>query len=136
MDAPELATVAPAAVAVERNRIGNHGGGVFAGPVDGAALQIRRLDLFIRRMGIGLYSSETAELNRRDYGGHLCLLTHCSIPSGVTGKQRPAVPLGCDMSKEQRSSSPPGGGYAACLLQFGCRRAAITHPPSGIPMRE
>lgn len=85
---------------------------------------------------IGLYSSETAELNRRDYGGHLCLLTHCSIPSGVTGKQRPAVPLGCDMSKEQRSSSPPGGGYAACLLQCGCRRAAITHPPRGIPMRE
>ena len=40
----------------------------------------------------------------RDYGSHSCLLTHCSIPSGMTGKLRPAVPLGFDVTKEQRSS--------------------------------
>ena len=55
----------------------------------------------------------------RDYGSHSYLLTSdplqlYSIPSGMTGKQRPAVPLGFDLSIEQRSSDS-SESRTACL---------------------
>ena len=66
-----------------------------------------------------MYSSETAELNRRDYGGHLCLLTHCSIPSGVTGKQRPAVPLVVTCLKSRGPVAPPVGATQRAFSSSG-----------------
>ena len=71
---------------------------------------------FIR---LGLYSSETAELSLRDYGGQLCLLTHCSIPSGLTGKQRPAVPLVVTCLKSRGPVAPPVGATQRTFSSSG-----------------
>ena len=68
---------------------------------------------------LGLYSSETAELSLRDYGGQLCLLTHCSIPSGVTGKQRPAVPLVVTCLKSRGPVAPPVGATQRAFSSSG-----------------
>ena len=66
-----------------------------------------------------MYSSETAELSLRDYGGQLCLLTHCSIPSGVTGKQRPAVPLVVTCLKSRGPVAPPVGATQRAVSSLG-----------------
>ena len=66
-----------------------------------------------------MYSSETAELSLRDYGGQLCLLTHCSIPSGVTGKQRPAVPLVVTCLKSRGPVAPPVGATQRAFSSSG-----------------
>ena len=66
-----------------------------------------------------MYSSESAELSLRDYGGQLCLLTHCSIPSGVTGKQRPAVPLVVTCLKSRGPVAPPVGATQRAFSSSG-----------------
>ena len=66
-----------------------------------------------------MYSSETAELSLRDYGGQLCLLTHCSIPSGLTGKQRPAVPLVVTCLKSRGPVAPPVGATQRAFSSSG-----------------
>ena len=71
------------------------------------------------KVRLGLYSSETAELSLRDYGGQLCLLTHCSIPSGVTGKQRPAVPLVVTCLKSRGPVAPPVGATQRAFSSSG-----------------
>ena len=81
-----------------------------------------------RVLGLGVCLFETTSC-LRDYGSHLYLLTHCSLLGNSPANKGRGVPLGFDMSIEQRSSSSHvsrtaylpsvgAGGPRSCIRQW------------------